>query len=107
MPWQNQPDIFGLLAMLIISIVSGFISISRRILNGHPPSVLWIISEFSTAILCGYLMFQVYPTIESVVPNWFTMPVAIAVAAHVGGRIFQEVENVFIEKYKHFLRQTN
>lgn len=104
MPWQNQPDILSLLATLIISVVSGFISISRRILNGHPSSILWIISEFLTAILCGYLMYQVYPTIEASLPNWFTMPVAIAIAAHVGGRVFQELENTFIEKYKNFLK---
>lgn len=103
MPWQNQPDVFNLLAALIISMVSGFISISRRILNGHPSSLLWVVSEFLTAILCGYLMFQVYPTIESSLPEWFTLPVAIALAAHIGGRVFQEMEASFIKKYKRFL----
>jgi hypothetical protein len=36
--------------------------------------------------------------------EWITLPVAIAVAAHVGGRVFQEMEAAIIDKYKRFVR---
>lgn len=97
--WYEYPDIWGLVTALIISTVSGFISIARRILDGAPASCLWIISEFLTAILCGYLMYHVYPTIQSSLPEWFTLPVAIAIAAHIGGRVFQEAEAGLIGRY--------
>jgi len=105
MPWQNAPDVWNLITALIISMISGFISISRRILQGHPSSVLWIVSEFLTAILCGYLMFHSYPILESSLPKWFTQPIATAIAAHIGGRVFQELEAIFLERYIPFLKQ--
>lgn len=89
------PDFWDLLGAIIVSTISGIVSISRRILNGQPASLLWVVSEFLSAILCGYLMYSTYPTIQGDVPKWFTLPVAIAVAAHIGGRVFQEIETNF------------
>ena len=99
MPTNTPPDLWNILGALLISTISGFISISNRILDGHKASLLWIISEFLTAILCGYLMYNGYPALEPYIPAWFTLPVAIAVAAHTGGKLFQTVEKEFIRKY--------
>jgi hypothetical protein len=107
MSWYNQPDIWGVLSALIISTISGFISIARRILSGHPANLLWIISEFLTAILCGYLMYHAYPTLQESLPEWVTLPVAIAVAAHVGGRVFQELEATILRKYAELMKNQN
>jgi len=94
-PWLPA-DFMGFIGAVIVSVISGIISITRRITLGEPASFLWITSEFLTAILCGYLMFTAYPHIEASLPSWFTLPVAVALAAHVGGRIFQEVESHLI-----------
>lgn len=94
-----QPESLGLLVAVVISIVSGFISIARRIVLGHPATLLWIITEFMTAILCGYLMYQAYPKLIHILPEWFTPPIAIALAAHTGGRVFQELEGELVRKY--------
>lgn len=102
MPWNSHPDFWGILGALVISAISGFISISRRILFGHVASILWILSEILTAILCGYLTFHTYPYIEASLPEWASWPVCVAFAAHVGGRIFQESEKVFLEKVERF-----
>lgn len=102
--WQEYPDIWGLITALIISVVSGFISIARRILAGAPANILWIISEFLTAILCGYLMYHIYPTIEHSLPNWFELPLAIAISAHIGGRVFQEAEATILTKYVNIIK---
>lgn len=89
------PDFWDLLGALIVSTISGIVSISRRVINGQQASLLWVVSEFFSAILCGYLMYSAYPFIVDDVPKWFTLPVAIAISAHIGGRVFQEVETNF------------
>lgn len=102
MSWQNQTEVWNLVTALIISTVSGFISISRKILQGHTCSILWVISEFLTAVLCGYLMYHAYPHLQPDLLQY--QPIATAVAAHTGGRIFQEAEHIFIDKYIKFLK---
>ena len=103
MPFGNQPGFYDLLGALIVSVFSGIISISRRVANGHKASLLWVISEFMTAILCGYLMYSAYPHIHEFAPNWFTLPIAVAFAAHTGGKVFQEVENELVRRYSRLL----
>jgi putative effector of murein hydrolase len=98
-PEVTNNGINGIVLAFIISLMSGFISISRRIMSGHPASALWVITEFCAAILCGYLMHNAYPHLLSYIPEWFTLPVAIAIAAHIGGRVFQELESEFIRRY--------
>lgn len=99
MSWYQQPDIWGVIGALIISTISAIISIARRILDGHPANWLWIISEYLTAILCGYLMYYTFPIIEDSLPEWVTLPVAVAIAAHTGGRVFQLAERAIINRY--------
>jgi ABC-type Co2+ transport system permease subunit len=103
MPFGNHPGFYDLLGALIVSVFSGIISISRRVINGHKPLLLWVISEFMTAILCGYLMYSAYPHIHESAPNWFTLPIAVAFAAHTGGKVFQEVENELVRRYSRLL----
>ena len=55
--------------------------------------------DFLAAILAGYLMYSVYPHIVDDIPKWFTLPVAVAFSAHVGGRLFQEMENELVNRY--------
>lgn len=99
-----DPNFWELITALIISTVSGFISIARRVLDGYPATVLWIFSEYLTAILCGYLMYNTYPIIQESLPEWLTLPVAVAVSAHIGGRVFQEAEATFLRKYAEILK---
>lgn len=94
------PDLWEFVAAVIISLISGTISILRRISQGTGGNLLWIISEFLTAILCGYLMYHSYPFLDPYLTDAITLPVAVAIAAHSGGRIFQEMEQVLIEHYK-------
>lgn len=94
------PDMFGLLTAFIISLVSGFISIAQRIARGREASLLWVTSEFFSAILCGYLMYDAYPIATNYLPDWVSQPVATAVAAHMGGRMFQGMEAAVTARYK-------
>lgn len=99
MPWQSHPDIWGLLGALIISIISGFISIAQRISKGHTISLIWVSSEFAAALLAGYLMYDAYPRIAETLPSWCTLPIMVALASHVGGRAFQVLEGFIFRRY--------
>lgn len=89
------PDLWDFVGAVIVSFISGLVSITRRVAQGQPASILWVVSEFLTAIFCGYLMYSAYPYMADDVPKWFTPLVAVAVSAHFGGRLFQEVEANF------------
>lgn len=97
---DNNYDYWSLLGALIISTVSGTISIAQRIVLGQRATLIWVISEFLAAILCGYLMYDIYPAIQADLPKWATLPVLIALAAHVGGRSFQMFERALYRRYK-------
>ncbi len=98
MPWQSDPNIWSMLGAVLISLISGFISIAQRISQGHPFSVLWVATEFASAVLAGYLMYGAYPKLATSLPEWATLPLCVAVAAHVGGRSFQWVEKMFYKQ---------
>lgn len=99
MPWGQQPDLLALIGALIVSTISGFISIAQRIARGHKPSRLWVVSEFSAAILCGYLMADVYHILQPSLPEWATPTICVALAAHIGGRMFQTLEGIMAKRY--------
>lgn len=105
MTWHQQPDFWNILSALIISTVSGFVSIARRILKGQPAKPLWVISEFLMAILCGYLVYQAYPQWQPTLPEWITLPVAVAAAAHFGGKMFQIFEETVLRRFARFLNR--
>jgi hypothetical protein len=44
-------------------------------------------------------VYNVYPTIEPDLPKWLTMPILVALSAHIGGRSFQGLENHMFRKF--------
>lgn len=110
MPTPDVPeplDFWGILITFIISTVSAVISISRRVISGHRATFLWVLSEYLTAILCGYLVYHAYPYFGDIIPQWATRPIVVAVAAHSGGRIFQELEKAAFSRYSAFIRHSD
>ena len=97
---NSNYDYWSLLGALIISVVSGTISIAQRIILGQRATIIWVTSEFLAAIMCGYLMYDIYPKIAGDLPKWATLPVLVALAAHVGGRSFQMFERALYRRYK-------
>nr|UVX89092.1 MAG: holin, superfamily III protein [Bacteriophage sp.] len=57
MPPENQPNhqYWDLLGILLIALMSGFISVGRRLLRKTNPSIMWVLTEFCAAVLAGYL----------------------------------------------------
>lgn len=89
-PSQQLWDLFG---VLIISAMSAFISVGRRLMRKTNPSILWVLTEFCAAILAGYLASGAYPDLKGSLPKGVTLPVFVAVCAHFGGRFFQLTES--------------
>ena len=94
---ENQ-DFMGMLGALLISVISAAISIAQRVLRGYPTSAIWFFSESLSAILCGYLMWDVYPYIKDELPVWASSHLMVAFAAHTGGKCFQWAEAFFIKR---------
>ena len=99
MATEAHTDFWSLLGAFIISTISGVISITQRIVLGQRATLIWVISEFLAAILCGYLMFDLYHKIQGSLPPWATLPVMVAMAAHVGGRSFQSIEKALYKRF--------
>ncbi len=96
---QEPQNVASLLGAIVISAISAAISIAQRMLRGYPSSALWLFSESMSAILAGYLVWDLYPLIKDSLPTWASQPLLIATAAHFGGRLFQTIE-------KHFTKTT-
>lgn len=93
---QGFASLFG---AMVISAISAAISITQRMLRGYPTSALWLFSESMSAILAGFLAWDMYPHMAESLPAWVSQPLIIAASAHFGGRLFQTLE-------KHFTKTT-
>lgn len=100
MPLQTQTDYFALLGALLISSISGLISIGRQILKEERVSKLWIVTEYASALLVGYLAYDLYPTIKGSLYVWITEPIFVVTAAHVGSRMFHYLEDILRARFE-------
>jgi hypothetical protein len=101
MPVPEPPtnfDIWKLLGTFAVTVVSATVSILSRIVSGHKATCLWVITEYLTAILFAYLVYHAYPTLAPLLPEWVTLPVLVAIAAHSGGKFFKALESAFLER---------
>lgn len=101
MPWKQQPDLWGLVGALVISLLSGFIAIANRLAGGQKFSFLWLAAQVVGAMLAGYLVYDAYPVLSVTAwwPDWITMPISVALAGHFGGKLFSLVEKVLNKRY--------
>lgn len=92
---SDQNGFASFFGAMVISAVSAAISIAQRMLRGYPTSALWLFSESMSAILAGYLAWDIYPHVADSLPAWVSQPLVIAASAHFGGRLFQTLEKYF------------
>lgn len=95
---ESNADLATVIATVTISLISGFVSIAQRIARGMAVSVIWVAGEFAAALLCGHLMWDAYPKIAHTLPEWCTHWVAVALAAHFGGRVLQFIEHRVLQR---------
>lgn len=94
MPWKQDPNIWGVLTAVLLSLISGFIAVANALANGQKFSIMWLTAKLAGAVLAGWLVWDMYPWIADSVPAWFTQPIATSIAAHYGGQLFSLVEKV-------------
>lgn len=105
MPFNSQdPQLTEILVASVVVLITSVTSILHKIARGHTVSCIWVMTEFLTAIIAGFFMYEAYPAISQMHywPDWLTLPIAVAVAAHSGGRVFQEVEDSVTKNWKLF-----
>lgn len=107
MPPEQQPSyLVQLIGVIVISLISGLISVGRRILKGSAVPTLWIIVEIGAAILVGFLAWDAYPDLADKLPHGVTRLIFTCACAHVGGRILQQVENYIETKLQSIGKDT-
>ena len=94
----------SLIGTIIIGLISGFYSITRRILGKKSVSKLWVLSECAGVILVTALAMDVYPVIrpmlmESPTTSWITQWVFVGVLAHCGSRLMVNLETKFNSQF--------
>lgn len=94
-PDQQQNFYVQLLGALLISTVSGAISVGRRILRYGQVSFVAAATEMTAALLAGYLAWDAYPALVAKLPAGITQPIFTSAAAYLGIKIFQYVERLF------------
>lgn len=91
---QSPPplDIWSIVGAFLVSTISAIISILHKILRGQKFSILWLVSQYLTAIFCSYLAYDSYPILKNSLPEWVTLPMVLAIAAYTGGIALQALE---------------
>jgi hypothetical protein len=92
---------------ITIALISGFVSISRRVLSKHAVSRLWLAYECAGVVLMTMLAMNVYPQIqpmllESRFTSWITNWVFVGVMAHCGSRMMYTLEKKVFRKLDTF-----
>jgi hypothetical protein len=99
MPWKHDPTVSGTIFAVVLSLLSGFLSVASALAKGQKFSLLWLSAQLTGAVLAGWLVWDMYPVIADSVPGWFTQPIATSVAAHYGGKLFSIVEGVLGKRW--------
>jgi hypothetical protein len=99
MPWKQDPALSGTIFAVVLSLLSGFLSVASALAKGQKFSLLWLSAQLTGAVLAGWLVWDMYPLIADGVPVWFTQPIATSIAAHYGGKLFSIVEGVLGKRW--------
>lgn len=94
-PEQQQSIVLQLTGAILISALSGAISIGRRILRYGKLPLVGMLTEMTAAILAGYLAWDAFPGIQDSLPHGVTRAIFVSACAYLGGRLFQYVETLF------------
>lgn len=98
----NNPDMFTLIVMFLVSFASGVVGILNKIAQGRAYSITWVTGEFIAALLCGYLAYDTYPRLVDVLPEWIGVSIFVATCSYTGGKMLQIAGNTlsrYVEKW--------
>ena len=106
-PDQQQSIALQLIGALLISTISGAISLGRRILKYGRLPIIGLLTEMTASVLVGYLAWDAYPGVAKHIPDWVSQPIFVAACASLGSRLFQVVETLLEFKMRIFGSKEN
>ena len=103
MPYRNLEN-WSIIGAILIGLISGFVSITRRMTAKEAVSKLWLISECAGVVLVTVLAMDVYPELKptlmsSPYTSWITYWLFVGVMAHTGSRLMYLLEQKFTKKF--------
>ena len=101
--WFDR-DFLTMLGTVLIGLISGTVSITRRMLSKRKVSKLWWVSEYAGVMLMIALALDTYPMIKPILIDngygWITEWVYTGILAHSGSRLMYHIERKITEKVK-------
>ncbi len=102
-PSPPPQDGWALLATCLVVLITGFISVARRVAQDQKFTMLGIVTEYSACLVVGYLAFEAYPTIKPQLPTWLswvTQNIFTATGSYIGVRAFHVAEDLINQRLK-------
>ncbi|EHU2760887.1 MULTISPECIES: hypothetical protein [Acinetobacter] len=102
-PSPPPNDLWTILATCLVVLITGFISVARRVVQEKENNWILIATEYSACLLVGYLAYEAYPSVHPHLPgylSWITQNIFSATGSYIGIRAFHIAEYYTTEKFK-------
>lgn len=100
----TDSKLWELILTFMIGILSGFVSVTRRMLSKRVVSKLWIISEAAGVIFMTAIAIDLYPVAKPLLKtlhlSWVTQWIFVGLFAHAGSRMMYTIERKFTKRVK-------
>lgn len=91
--YHADPDVMSFMVAVLMSCVTAFISIAKKVLNKRKPiSKLWLGNEIAMCLLAFLIAMEMFPHIAVVLPAFITKPVFLAICVHMSSRLIIMLE---------------
>lgn len=95
-------DVWTLIATTLVVVITGFISVARRVIQDGQNNWVLIATEYAACLLVGYLAYEAYPSVRPHFPEWLgwlTQNIFTATGSYIGIRAFHVAEFYSTQKF--------
>lgn len=86
--YHVDPDVMSFMVAVLMSCVTAFISIAKKITRKRKPySKLWLSNEIAMCALAFMFAIEMHPHIAVLLPAWITKPVFVALCVHMSSKL--------------------
>jgi hypothetical protein len=97
---MQDPDYWTMLVTVLIGLTSGFVSVTRQMIDKQVVPKLWIASQFAGVVLITAIAIDMYPVLKPHLPHWITQWLFVGVMAQCGSEFFYAMRKKVIDKIK-------
>lgn len=102
--WEWMVEHATTLATIAVGLISGTVSVTRRMLTQRKLSKLWLLSEYAGIALMIAIAMDMYPIVKPTLlkmgMHWMTEWLFVATAAFSGSRLMWSIERKLTAKIK-------